>query len=353
MFEHADRAWGIHISHSRKAAERAQKDGFVCIGWTRLGDLRPHDTLDKIKAHYADRFPEKSRPHINTSAGQVFRFAHEMRVGDPIVYPIKGSRDVLLGKIAGDYRFSDDPTLQAIDAANVRPVEWLKRVPRVAFSQAALNSFGAFLSVFVVDDHLPEIVEVLAGREKPPEQANGQGGAGKVSPDVVSEEEVRESEEDARDAVEEATQATKDYLLRQWSRTAQDFEEVVAAVFRALGYTATTQAGTHDLGVDVIAHQDPLGVTPPVLKIQAKSGTSTVGAPAVKQLRGVLNVGEKGVLISLGGFSNDARHTEQNDANLILIDADRFVDLFLGCYEKLSAEMRHKFPLTPVYVVAA
>lgn len=89
-----------------------------------------------------------------------------------------------------------------------------------------------------------------------------------------------------------------------------------------------------------------------ILKIQAKSGTSTAGAPAVKQLRGVLNPSEKGVLVCLGGFSNDARHTEQYDANLILIDAERFVDLFLGSYEKLSAEMRHPFMLHQVYVVA-
>lgn len=67
----------------------------------------------------------------------------------------------------------------------------------------------------------------------------------------------------------------------------------------------------------------------------------------------MLNPGEKGILISLGGFSVDAKHTEQNDANLILIDADRFVELFLQSYDRLNAEMRHKFPLQQVYVVTA
>jgi restriction system protein len=351
MFDDTGRAWGIHISQSRKAAERAQgddKSGLVCIGWTRLGDLSPHDTIDKLKTHYAERMPEKSMAHIRTSAGQVFRFAHEMQVDDPIVYPIKGSRDVLIGRIAGPYEYRDDPELQAADAANVRKVEWLQRVPRVAFSQPALNSFGAFLSVFQVDEHLPEINEVLAGRESPPEEAVSPADDAAGSSDAVDE-----AEEDARDAVEEATQATKDYLLRKWTRSKQDFEEVVAGVFRALGYTATVTQATHDLGVDIVAHQDPLGVSGVVLKIEVKSGTSSIGAPAVKQLRGVLNQGEKGVLVSLGGFSTDARHTDQNDANLVLIDADRFVDLFLSSYEKLPADLRHRFPLQPVYVVAS
>ena len=134
--------------------------------------------------------------------------------------------------------------------------------------------------------------------------------------------------------------------------TAQAFEEVVASVFRAMGYAARTQAGTHDLGVDVIAHPDPLGVQPPLLKIQAKSGTSSVGAPAVKQLRGLLNPSEKGIMISLGGYSNDARHVQQNDANLVLIDGSRFVELFLEFYDRLAPEVRNQFPLTRVYVSA-
>ncbi|MEM8757847.1 MAG: restriction endonuclease [Planctomycetota bacterium] len=191
------------------------------------------------------------------------------------MYPIKASRDLLIGRITGPYAWSADSDLREHDYCNVREVEWLARVPRVRFSQAALRSFGSFSSVSTADDHLDEVRAVLA------------------EPDA-------------------------------------------------------------DRVADVPPEDDgPLGVTPPLLKIQAKSGTSTIGAPAVKQLRGVLNPGEKGVLIGLGGFSSDAKHTEQNDANLILIDADRCMDLFLSSYDRLSAEMRHRLPLQQVYVVAS
>jgi restriction system protein len=86
------------------------------------------------------------------------------------------------------------------------------------------------------------------------------------------------------------------------------------------------------------------------LKIQAKSGTGRIGAPEVKQLRGLLNQGEKGVLVALGGFSNDARHVQQNDADLVLIDGERFVELFLEFYDRLDPETRNRFPLRKVYV---
>ena len=100
----------------------------------------------------------------------------------------------------------------------------------------------------------------------------------------------------------------------------------------------------------MIAHKDPLGVIPPILKVQAKSGTRSAGSPEIQQLRGVLNAGEKGILVSLGGFSNDAKHVERNDGDLVLIDSERFVGLFLEHYDTLEPEMRHKFPLTRVHV---
>lgn len=345
MFENAARLWVVHISNNKRFAERAQRENFMCIGWTRIGDLRPYDTPEKLKAAYEKAFPNKSAASVRSSYGQVYRFAHEMEVGEPVVYPIKGSSDVLIGRIAGPYEWSDDPDLREGDYCNIRKVEWIERVPRVRFSQGALRSFGSFSSVSTADDHLDEVRAVIAG-------GSSVGPKATTDNDPVDDE-TRESEDDAEMAAEEVIQRTKDYLVRSWSGTKQDFEEVVAAVFRALGYTAIVTRGTRDLGVDIVAHADPLGVTGPILKIECKSGSSSIGAPDVKKLRGVLNSGEKGVLIALGGFSTDALHTEQNDSNLILVDADRLVDLFLSSYDRLSSEVRHQFPLRQVYVVSS
>src|SRR5690606_16735340 len=60
------------------------------------------------------------------------------------------------------YRWaSDDPDLMANDYSNVRAVKWLKTVPRIAFSEAALHSFGSFSSVSTSDEHLDEVITVL------------------------------------------------------------------------------------------------------------------------------------------------------------------------------------------------
>jgi restriction system protein len=336
----------VHISNHEPSAVRAQdlKDGFICIGWTKIGSLAQYDTREKMEAAYRQAFPDASEGAIRASYGQVFRFAHEMEVGDPIVYPIKSSRDILIGEIAGPYRWAEnDRELVDNNYCNVRKVKWLRRVPRVVFSPDALHSFGSFSSVSTSDDYLDEVIAVLRSDKPTPWTAKPD------RTDTMTDLEPAITEVKVNLA-ERAVEETEDYLLRQWSQTKQEFEHVVAAVFRAMGYTAQVQQGTHDLGVDVLAHPDPLGVQPPLLKIQAKSGTGRIGAKEVKELRGLLNQGEKGVLVALGGFSNDARHVQQNDADLVLIDGERFVQLFLQFYEQLDSQMRNRFPLRSVYV---
>lgn len=284
MFDTKTNLWVVHISNHEPSALRAQEEGFICIGWTRIGNLAPHDTREKMKAAYRKAYPEASDGSVRSSYGQVFRFAHEMQVGDPVVYPINGSRDVLIGDIAGPYRWADDDRrLAENDYANVRKVKWIKRVPRIAFSQNALHSFGGFSSVATSNDYLEEVVAVLKNEKGTPAPAEPQ-----EAPTIPSAETA--VGEPKVNLAERAIEETEDYLLRQWSRTTQQFEQVVAAVFRAMGYTAQVQQGTHDLGVDVVAHPDPLGVQPPLLKIQAKSGTGKIGAKEVKELRGLLNL---------------------------------------------------------------
>jgi restriction system protein len=364
MFDDASHLWVVHISNHAEIARRAQQKGFICIGWTKLGDVSPYSTRPAMKAAMRKTWPNWSDATVYASYGQVFRFAHEMKLGDPVVYPVKGSREIMIGEVAGPYRWAkDDRELMENDYCNIREVKWLKTVPRIAFSPDALHSFGSFSSVSTSDEHLEEVIAVLAkeidlvartltGTVGPAKSGRGgpYNGGGRVPMPDVRGDEAGVIVPDRPNLAELAVEETKDYLLRQWSRSGTDFEQVVAAVFRAMGYTATTQKGTHDLGVDVVAHPDPLGVQPPLLKIQCKSGTGTVGGPTINQLRGLLNGPEKGVIVALGGFSNDARHVQQNDADLVLIDGERFVELFLEHYDRLAPEWRHRFPLTRVYV---
>jgi restriction system protein len=330
----------VHIGNDDRIALRAREEGFVCIGWTAMGDLSPYDTRPKMRAAMEQAYPNWSPKTVSSSYGQTYRFAHEMKVGDPIVFPVRPTAEIAIGRIAGPYSWSSDPDLAANDYNNVRPVSWLKIVPRTAFSQAALHSFGSFLSVSTSDDYLEEVQTVLARDMATTE----------LVPGPAEEPETEEEAGAGLNLYETARQETEDFLLKAWQRTGADFEHVVAGLFEALGYTATVTPRSGDHGVDVIAHPDPLGLERPYIKIQVKSGTGTIGEPEVNQLRGLLHLEEQGVFVSLGKFTPAAHAIERNSRNLTLIGPKQFVKLFLDHYEKLDATWKAKFPLKKVYV---
>ncbi len=344
MFDDHNTLWVIHIGNNDKVALRARDEGFVCIGWTKMGNLARYSTRDKMKQAMAETWPNWKPRKVNSCYGQVFRFAHEMRVGDPVVFPVRVSREIALGRISSDYNYSSDAELVQGDYRNVRNVEWLRIVPRTAFSKNALHSFGSFSTVSTSSDFLDEYLSVLFER-------NIIDDSSKPSSSLDNGADLSEEEdEEAFDLYGTAVQETEDYLLKEWQRSGAAFEHVVAAVIETLGYTATVTQASADHGVDVIAHPDPLGLQSPFIKVQAKSGTKAIGEPEINQLLGSVQTGEKGIFVSLGGFTPAAKAKARNCANLTLVDAKKFVSLFLEHYEKLSPIYRAKYPLSRVYV---
>lgn len=340
-FEGKDVLWVVHIGNDDRIALRALEEGFVSIGWSAMGDLSLLDTREKMKEAMQRTWPSWSAGKVRSSYGQPFRFAHEMALGDPIVFPVRPTGEIAIGRIAGPYEWKqDDRELVERDHCNVRAVEWLSQVPRTTFTQAALHSFGSFMSVSTSNDYLEEVIAVLRG-EVPPEGTDE--ASGEWAADL-------EEEGEGVNLYEEALQETEDYLLKAWRRSGTAFEHVVAAVFEALGYSATVTPGSGDGGVDVIAHPDPLGLETPFIKIQAKSGTGTVGEPEVNQLKGALHPGEKGVFVSLGSFSNKAKSAADGSPDITLVGAKKFVELFITYYNELDASWRARFPLKGVMV---
>ncbi len=329
--------WVIHIGNNDRIALRARDEGFVCIGWTDIGDLSPYDTREKMRAAMENAFPSGKPKSISATYGQTFNFAHMIEIGDPVVLPVKPTGEIAIGRIAGPYQYAhDDPDLVKNDYCNIRKVEWLKTLPRTSFSQAALHSFGSFSTVSTSNDHLEEVLAVLAGKtEQLPHDDTGIDA---------------EHEEDLTDLYESATQETEDYLLKSWKRTGHQFEHVVAATFEAMGYHTTVTQASGDHGIDVIAHPDALGLEHPYIKIQVKSGITSANEQVVNQLRGSLQHNEQGVVISLGGFNKDALQVGRTSPNLKLIDAKRFVDLFLQHYDRLDPAWRARYPLKQVFV---
>jgi len=154
--------WGIHAGRTGDAHTLFLQRGVIAIGWKAMGDLSMIPaTRDAFKAAYSKAHPNDKPAAIPNNAGQPFRFLHEMKKGDLVVYPSKVDRQINIGQITGDYVY--DP--KSDGDPNLRPVKWMKVVPRPTFSEGALHEVGSNLSLFQIKHHADEFLAVL-GEEK-------------------------------------------------------------------------------------------------------------------------------------------------------------------------------------------
>lgn len=324
--------WGIHAGRSGDADTLFLEKGCIAIGWSRMGDLSGLKAdRESFKAKVAATFPEYKPAAIPGNAGQLFRFVHEMKPGDWVVYPSKRDRMVHVGQIVGDYQF--DTTVIAA-YPNRRAVKWIKALPRTSFSQGALYEIGSAISLFMVKNYVDEFRAAVEGKAVP------------IAP--------LEQDESLAAAAEDIEQTTKDFILK---RLAQDMkglplEDFIVHLLQSMGYQAR-KTRTNEPSVDIIAHKDQLGIEPPIIKVQVKSSEGTATDKDVSALYGKLSQGEYGLFITLGSYSTASLNFEQGKANLRLIDGDELVDLILQNYERFDARHKGMLPLRRVYVPEA
>lgn len=327
--------WGVHMDAS--VGTVPVDKGFVAIGWDHLGDL------NKIGANRSDfkeairsADPSVKEGSIPVQAGVLYRFVHEMKEGDYVIYPSKIDRMVNIGEISGPYAHL--PELSS-DYPNTRLVKWLAHVPREEFSQAALYEIGSFLSLFSVSTHTREFLSRI-GNESEQEE--------------TSDIETSDDATVAKSVSEHAEETTSDFVVKRLKQglNPYQFEEFVAHVLECMNYHARVTPKSRDGGVDIIAHRDELGFEPPIIKVQCKQTVNPIGRVEVTQLHGVVETGEHGLLVTLGSYSKDAIDFERTKPNLRLIGGEQLVEIILENYEKFAPKYRALLPLKQIFVPA-
>ena len=320
--------WGIHAGKTGDAASLFLTKNCVALGWQSIGDLtKLGPNRDAYKASVAQAYPNKKAGAIPNNAGQLFRFVHEMKVGDLVIFPNKSDRKIHLGEVTGNYEYR--PKLKP-GYPNVRNVKWLKTFERTAFTQGALYEIGSAMSLFQVKTYADEFRAALEGKAAPTP----------VSEDLTIPNVAADIEE-----------TTRDFVLKRLSQELKGLplESFVKHLFECMGYQARL-ARKNEPSVDVIAHKDHLGIEPPIIKVQVKSGDGTITDKDVSALFGKLSTGEYGLFITLGTYSPQCRNFEQSKANLRLIDGDDLVDLIFQNYEKFDSRYKSLLPLRRIYV---
>ena len=314
--------WGFHNSRDEI---RMLDEGYIGIGWKNMGDMtNVPKTRDAYYNRYNEVFPGNKKMSVSNSAGQIFRFVNEARIGDYVVFPSKFDRKVNIGIIESGYYYDSSEN----EYPHQRKVNWiLKEVDRNKYSQAARYEFGSFLSFFKIKKYVSEHEAIIAGKTF-----------------VFSHE--FEDDSISIDAIEEST---KDYILKELSRNYKgyDFEEVVSALLNAMGYKTKNSAKGGDRGKDIIVYRDEL---PPRILVQVKSQDSEIKEEVVQSLKGALNDGDYGLFVTLSDFGKNAKDYLANQSRIKSINGSEFVDLLLKYYDDMPEDFKETIKLKKVFM---
>jgi len=296
----------------------------VAIGWAHLGDLNQYRTRNDLQQALQRHEPTAPRGRVTNAAAMVQKFKSDMKDGDEVITYDPVARIYLVGKITSDYMF--DSTLLDEQHPHVRRVEWSTRFGRDCLSAGAKYSLGSALTLFSVNsDVRQEVITQLHA------QVSGKP--------AVAEEPVNSK----------ALELVKDSIV---ALSPHDLEELVAAVFRAMGYRARVASNGPDRGVDVYASPDGLMLETPRIKAQVKHRPGTViGAPTIREFSGTLREGDRGVFISTGGFSREAQYeADRSQIPISLVDLNELAALVIDRYEQFNVDGRMILPLVRIYI---
>ena len=150
--------WGIHAGSNGDSHDQFMKNEVIALGWGKIGQLSLlNPEREAFREKLIQVYPGRKSGAYSAWAGELYRFAYEINIGDIVVYPSKFQRQIHICRIEGGYKY--DPSQRR---ANVYPVTWLIELPRSYFSQGALKETGNRLSFFRIKKFADEFLNSVS-----------------------------------------------------------------------------------------------------------------------------------------------------------------------------------------------
>ncbi len=336
------RLWLVRLGKHGEHEAHALETGELVLGF-QFGDLAGANDRDAIL-----RIIEKASPETNPKrqlnfAAQLNQFANTMQIGDLAVIPLKTESRIAVGEVIG-------PCTVTSEGNPMRRVRWLKPdVPRDAFRQDLLYSFGAFMTVCEItrNDALSRVEAVVRSGRDP----GYEGGASAPRTPAASAEATS-----AEDADTELDKLARDQIERRIasSFTGHDFTELIGAILTAQGYLVRVSPPGADQGIDIVAGRGALGFDEPRLVVQVKSGNIVADQPTLQALIGAVQDAHanQGLLVSWGGFKRtvDQRRNELF-FRIRLWGREEVLDALFETYDRLPEAIRAELPLKRTWML--
>lgn len=247
-----------------------------------------------------------------------------------------GCRVYLIGTISSEATYN---TTTIEEKALCRETLWRGEVKRDLLSIDAKNSLGAIMTLFRLTPEVVNEMDRLLSNDgyKAEAMATGQ----RIEAEKEAESQL------LKDIQARSLEFIKDLISRlDW----EQLQTLVADILRTLGYKARVSSPGADRGKDIIASRDGFGFEQPRIVVEVEHRKEAMGAQEIRSFLGGRHKDDKGLYVSTGGFSKEARYeAERASIPLTLMDLDALVEAVLENYEKISTTSRLLVPLTKIY----
>lgn len=327
--------WTVKGGRHGEREERCLEHSVIGGGWEDIPNLAEVGSKEELSALCEESAPSWS-PHTRANyVAQLWSLRERMQDGELVVLPLKTSGTIAVGRIDGPYSYRDD---LGSDFKHARSVEWIATdVPRDAFDQDLLYSFGAFLTIGRVQRERAE-ARILAALGSPTEEAPEEG----------------QDEAPEADSSIDPAQIARDQVRKHITQTiaGHDLADLVGAIFEARGFSVEVSPPGPDGGVDLFMGSGPTGRESPRVVAQVKTGQA-----GVDQYRSIFGLKEsmnadQGLLVAWGGFKRSVkREARGQHFSMLLWDADDLIDALFDAYGSLRDDIRSRLPLKRIWVL--
>lgn len=328
----AEHFWIVRVPRGEEYVQMAKDKSVIAVGFAIKQSVKGVTDRDAMKELYRKEVPNASPGRVIVASGQLYRLAHVVKPGDWVLTPDRYSRTLMFGKVEGDYVFQQD--VLGPGFSHARRVKWMGDFGRDEMSPPLKYSAGGIMTIQTVDKFASELLRLMKQKPSSVEPTRDDGDVGTETP---YHEEVRAK----------ADELIGDLISRI---DPMDLQELVAGLLEAMGYRTRVGPSGRDQGVDVLAYPDALGFQSPRIKVQVKHRQNPAGGPDIRNLVGALNADERGLFVSTGGFSKDARTEAGKNSRITLVDADELVLLLTEHYDKLDPDYKAMVPLRRIWV---
>jgi restriction system protein len=316
--------WGVRLGKGGQYADLARELGFIAIGSEELGDLSwlaeatdEREAREKLHELFSTKCGQTGMK-ASIAEGQLWRFVREIRAEDVVLVPHVTRGLVHIGTVVGSVEYVAAPT-DGCPYRLRRKVSWRHDVQRTALTGKLGSSLNSMLTVFSLGNRAAEIRAALGEKDS------------------------------ALPAAPKPVELVKYVIDRLHGMHPKEFEAFVASYFRAIGYDAEPTQYVGDGGIDVVGTLDAEGLAKIDLRVQVKRMRSSVGIDTVLKTRGALAVDEQGAIVSLGGFTAQARSEAEAEGKktIVLVEGDTFVELLLDHWDDLDEAARELLGVRP------